>query len=180
MFLIEDQNFLEKKHKDHIDNVILEDSFPWFFNKVSVYPNKLSTPKNVNSFFTHLVLRRPEDRAEGELFNSTESKFCTDVLDICCKKNKIKYNEILRISFNLTFNTGVTKGDLHTDHPYAHKQLIVYLNNCSRKYYTVIKHKHKKIKIEPKKFKGVCFESMPHYQIFPNKKERVILVITFR
>ena len=46
MFLIEDQNFLEKKHKDHIDNVILEDSFPWFFNKVSVYPNKLSTPKN--------------------------------------------------------------------------------------------------------------------------------------
>ena len=180
MFLIEDTNFLNKDQKDHIDNVVLGDNFPWFFQKVSVQPNKHSIPKNDKSFLCHLVLKRPEERFKNEYFNSSESKFCVDVLNTFCKKNNITYKKILRIAYNLTFNNGFSKSDLHEDHTYTHKQLIVYLNDCEKKLYTVIKNKNKEIKIEPKKFKGVCFESKPHYMFFPKKKERVILIITFR
>jgi len=180
MFLIEDKNFLTKEQKDHIDDVVLGDNFPWFFHKISVHPNEYSVPKNNNSFLSHIVLRRPEERPEDEYFNSSESRFCVDVLNTFCKKNNIKYKEILRISYNLTFNNGSSKCDLHEDHTYPHKQLIVYLNNCDKKLYTVIKNKNKEIKIEPNKFKGVCFESKPHYIFFPKKKERVVLIITFK
>jgi len=34
--------------------------------------------------------------------------------------------------------------------------------------------------IEPKKFKGVYFESCPHYMIYPSQDIRVVLVYTFR
>ena len=180
MFLIEDKNFLTEKQKDHIDNVVLESSFPWFFHNVSVLPNKLSKVKNNKSYLSHIVLRRPDQRPKGEEFNSTESVFCVDVLKTFCEKHNIKCKEILRISYNLTFNNGYSKGDLHVDHDYPHNQLIVYLNDCDKKLYTVIKDNKKEIKIKPEKFKGVCFESKPHYQLFPKKQERVILVITFR
>ena len=180
MFLIEDNNFLNKDQKDHIDNVVLGCYFPWFFQKISVYPSEHSLPKNNNSFLGHIVLRRPEERSKDEYFNSTESEFCVDVLNTFCKKNNIEYKEILRITYNLTFNNGSSKCDLHEDHPYPHKQLIVYLNECDKKLCTVIKNKNKEIKIEPKKFKGVCFESKPHYAFFPKKNERVTLIITFR
>ena len=58
---------------------------------------------------------------------------------------------------------------------------ILYLNDCDKNAKTVIvDDKDKIIKtITPQKYKGICFDSLPHYQIFPKHGLRLILVATF-
>lgn len=172
MFLIEDKKFLSEKEKYHIDSRITNYDFPWFYQKINVYAKP-------DPFLSHTVVKRIEYREGEEFSNSTETNFCINVLDLFCKKHNIKYNKILRIAFNLTFNNGSVKSGVHVDHEFDHKQLIVYLNDCDKKAYTVIKDGNKEIKIKPDKFKGVCFESKPHYQIYPKNGVRFVLIITF-
>ena len=173
MFLIEDKNFLNEKQKYHIDNTITNYDFPWFYQKINIYAKP-------DPFLSHTVLKRIEYREGEEFSNSTETDFCINILNLFCNKHKIKYKEILRIAFNLTFNNGSKKSGVHVDHEFDHKQLIVYLNDCDKKSYTVIKDNKKEIKIKPEKFKGVCFDSKPHYQVYPKDNVRFVLIITFR
>ena len=173
MFLIEDNNFLNKKQKDHIKNTITNYDFPWFFQKINVYAKP-------DPFLSHTVIKRIEYRKKEEFSNSTETDFCLNILNSFCNKHNIKYKEILRIAFNLTFNNGSKKSGIHVDHEFYHKQLIVYLNDCDKKSCTVIINNKKGIKIKLKIFKGVCFESKPHYQIYPKDNVRFVLIITFR
>lgn len=179
MFLIKDKNFLKKKHKDHINNIILGPNFPWYFKKTSVTSNKFQKIKKLNSYLMHMVVERIETREQGVFSNSSETNFCIDILNLFCKKHNIKYKNIFRAAFNLTFNNGNQKSGVHIDHNFYHKQLIVYLNECNEKSFTIIKNNKKEIKIKPEQFKGICFESKPHYHIFPKKEPRFVLVITF-
>ena len=34
--------------------------------------------------------------------------------------------------------------------------------------------------VAPKQFRGVMFDSLPHYHIMPKKGERIVFVITFK
>ena len=167
MFLIEDKKFLSEKEKYHIDSRITNYDFPWFYQKINVYAKP-------DPFLSHTVVKRIEYREGEEFSNSTETDFCINVLDLFCKKHNIKYNKILRIAFNLTFNNGSVKSGVHVDHEFDHKQLIVYLNDCDKKSYTVIKDGNKEIKIKQDKFKGVCFESKTHYQIYTKNGVRFV------
>jgi hypothetical protein len=83
---------------------------------------------------------------------------------------------------NLTFNNGTKKCPIHQDHEYPHKQLIIYLNDADIDSKTIILDKKNKVlkKITPEKYKGVCFENLHHYMIYPKKGERVVLVTTFK
>ena len=86
------------------------------------------------------------------------------------------------MSVNTTF-AGLTKNcPTHTDHPYPHHQLIVYLNACDSESSTVVLSEDKsKIvnSIQPKKYRGFCFSSAPHYMVFPRRGSRVVAVFTF-
>ena len=175
MFLKEDENFLSDNDKSYIDSNILSNNFPWYIQTTTV-----KGEKNLKKYFSHYVLRRPEERKKDEVFNSPQSEFCVNILNSFCNKHKIKVNKILRICFNLTYNNGYKKCDVHEDHNYNHKQLLIYLNNCEKESYTVVIDDDKKIKINPKKFKGVCFDKKPHYHYYPKKEIRIVLIITFR
>jgi len=178
MFLIEDKNFLNKEQKNHIENVIMGNNFPWYINNTITRDYK-NFSTNIK-FLSHCILKRREEREPGEVYNSNESEFALSVLNSFCKKNKIEVNEVLRISINLTYNNGFEKCDVHEDHEYDHKQLLVYLNDTDKKLYTVIKDNKKEVVIAPEKYKGICFESKPHYHYFPKKNIRVVLIITFK
>ena len=179
MILIEDKNFLNNSQKSHIENTYISHNFPYFLIPRSVTNKK--NKKNIDKpLFGHIVLRRPEERKENEYFNSPEGDFCLSILKTFCKKHKIKINEVLRISINLSFNNGNIKCETHEDHNYPHKQLIVYLNDSDVRSFTVIKDNKKEIKIKPEKYKGLFFESKPHYLFFPKKGIRIVMVITFR
>ena len=56
--IIEDNNFLTREHKDHIDNDILGANFQWFYSALYKDQNMYEE----RPYFSHVVLRRPDLR----------------------------------------------------------------------------------------------------------------------
>jgi len=171
---IEDRNFLTKEHKDYINNVVLQDAFPFYWNDRQTIEDNLP-------FLSHTLYNRPEAIEKGlPAINSPHYEIFFDMLQCFLKKNKIKFNKILRASVNLTFNINKKKSKIHVDHEFEHNQVIIYLNESDGE--TMILNDNKKTvfkKIKPEKFKGICFNKKPHYIIFPKKNRRLIAVYTF-
>ena len=76
MLYLEDENFLSQKDKDFINNVILGNNFTFYYQTHSTKQG------DHNSFFCHNLIRRLEDRIEGQdyrsLYDETASKFLLD------------------------------------------------------------------------------------------------------
>ena len=172
--MIIDKDFLSKEQIAYIENHILSNDFPFFVENRSV------VGKKNKPFLKHTVLRRPEEREKGEYFRSYIGKFCLGVLDNFAKNNGLIITDVLRICVNLTYNNGFERCDVHQDHEYDHSQLIVYINECDKKSYTVVKDGKKEIKVRPEKYKGICFDNQPHYLYFPKKGLRAVMVFTFK
>ena len=171
MFII-DQDFLSKDSINFIEKTVLSSSFPYYYS-----PNTIHNPPDNNAYMSHDILKRPEERGPGEMFNSTHGEQFLKILKEFTDKNNIDVKEALRISVNITFAGTTDRCPTHTDHPYHHQQLLVYLNDCEDKEaYTVVND----INIKPERFKGVSFSSAPHYMIFPKKGARIVAVFTFR
>ena len=181
-FYIEDDNFLEEHQKENI-NFIVNNSVTSFYLQNNCTIDSNGKGDN-NNYLCHTVLKRPEERNKDETFNSEYKDIFIEILNTFLNKHKIKSVEFLRCSINLTFNVKNRKSPIHEDHNYPHKQLIIYMNepddnDCK----TVILDSDEKTilkEVSPKKFKGVCFESKPHYMIYPKTGIRVICVMTFR
>ena len=173
--IIEDKNFLSKTNKKFIKHVF-SSFFPFFYHK--------STDSGIKDdpYLAHIVIKRPEMRKKTEPYLNSPHyyKDVVDILNNFTRKNNITYKEILRASFNFSYANGKKTCGWHTDHDFPHWQLVVYLNDCDKDSFTVLKENNKTINIKPAKYKGVCFTRVKHRMIFPKQKERVILVITFR
>lgn len=178
MFLVKDDNFLRDEQKLFINNIFLSSNFSYYLNHNSV-------PGDNNKYLSHTMIKRPEDKKHGDPFlNSEYADQVIDIFKTFLIKNKIDCQEILRCAVNLTFKTMNNSCPIHNDHDYEHKQLLIYLNDCVDKTAktVLLDDKGKKIlhKITPKQYTGVCFNSCPHYMIYPKKDIRVVLVYTFR
>jgi len=176
--LIEDEDFLRQEQKDFIDRIFLSPNFPYYLNLSSV------SEEDGNAYLSHTILRRPEERKQGETFISNYSNQVVDIFKTFIIKNRVNTEELLRCNVNLCFKTKNKSCLPHNDHPYKHKQLIIYLNDPIDKTSQtfLLSEDHEKIlhKITPKQYKAVCFDSCPHYFNFPKKDIRVVLVYTFR
>jgi hypothetical protein len=124
MFFVEDKNFLTDEQKNFIEDHILgQRDFTYFFQPSSAEGDGCAG-------LSHFAIRRPEQRTDkDEYYNSAYAIDLEKILRHFCKKNKININEILRIAVNLSFNNGCKSCNIHLDHPYPHKQLLVYLND---------------------------------------------------
>ena len=179
--LKENNNFLTKNNIDFINNVVLNKDFPYFIN---YYDNreKIDLSSTNNIFLSHTVQIRLEDCNLKEAINSPYYDATLDILNSFCKSINQKVNFFTRINYNLTFNNGKIKSHIHKDHDgFDHKQIIIYLNDCDKEATTcIVDNKNKLLKeITPEKYKGICFNSLKHYQKFPKIGHRVILVATF-
>ena len=131
--------------------------------------------------------------------NSDYAKAYEDMLFTFCNRNQITCTEVIRGAINLTYNNGQEKCFPHVDHAEYHKQLIIYLNDPKDKEaHTVIMSKdtphgvygsdgikfppdkYELKRIVPEKYKGVCFENLPHYQHYPRFGDRIVAVFTFK
>jgi hypothetical protein len=175
MFYKESKNFLTKENISFIENVILNHNFPF-------YLAPRVTNKDKHRVMFHILLNRPEELKAEERLNSPYYEETFNLVKSFFNKFNIKNVEILRMCINLTFNNGAKKCPVHQDHEYPHKQLIIYLNDADPNSKTIILDKKGSVlkKITPEKYKGVCFENLPHYMIYPKKGERVVLVTTFK
>jgi hypothetical protein len=160
------QNYLKK---NIIDNINLQ----FYLNKT-----ELMDKKSNFYFFTHIILHRPENNLSNPI-NSELYPFAKDLLQKLSKKFKFNFNKIFRICLNLTFNNGKQKSNIHLDHSFEHKNLIIYLHCDDLKSYTCIKKDNKIIKIKPLPNKIAIWNKLPHYHIVPKKGFRLILVYTF-
>lgn len=176
--LIEDDDFLRQEQKDFINKILLSPNFPYYLNLFSVDKD------DDNAYLSHSILNRPEERKPGEVFKSAYADQAVDIFKTFIIKNRINTEELLRCTINLCFKTKNKTCVVHNDHDYKHKQLIIYLNDPIDKTSKTIllNEKQDKIihRITPKQYKGVCFDSCPHYFYFPKKDIRVAIVYTFR
>lgn len=175
--IIEDDGFLKQDQMDFVNNIVLQPFFPYFYT-----PHTVDIGDNLGTL-NHILIRRPEDRKPDEpIHNSDYTQKFVEIFDTFCKKNNIKYKEILRACVNLTFWNGLDKCEIHRDHNYKHKQLLIYLNQpLDRNSYTVILDESgKKIKmVKPKQFRGVCWDGNDHYHHFPKEGARIVAIYTF-
>ena len=176
MYFKESNNFLTKENEDFINNIILSNYFPFYRNFTKTLPTDYTT------FLSHSLLVRPEDRLDKNHISSNYYYECLKIIMSFLNKFKIKHKEILRMSINYTYNNGEEKCLIHQDHPYPHKQILIYLNNADPCSKTIILNKNNEIlkEIIPQKNKGVCFDNKPHYHFYPKKGERIVLVTTFK
>jgi|TARA_Y100000296_G_scaffold31999_1_gene37077 hypothetical protein len=177
-YIKESKNFLSKKNIEFIEKVILSPNLPYYL--VSYKEDKRIDNDSVT--FGHLVQNRLESGPPQNVIKSPSTYDQTkDILNNFLKSINQKYYFFTRIVYNLTIHNKNEEKFIHTDHDYKHKQIIIYLNNGDPLSKTcILDEKHKLIKkITPKKYTGVCFESLPHYQVLPRYDYRVVLVATF-
>ena len=170
MKIIKDNDFLKEEHKHFISEFILKADFPYFIQPHSTFDDNYT-------MMEHICLRRYDKD-----WNTGNVEIYKDILNTFCKKHDIKYKEILRCSVNLTFNVGIKKSLVHTDHKEPHKQLLIYCNNVKdKRSYTVILDKNRKPidKIKPIQYSAVSFGDNHHYHYYPKIGHRVVLVYTF-
>tara|TARA_Y100000114_G_scaffold64752_1_gene59306 strand:- start:153 stop:710 length:558 start_codon:yes stop_codon:yes gene_type:complete len=176
------KNFLSEENKKFINNVLLSGTFPYYVSEFdSNHPHDPKDPSY--KFFGHTVLQRKEDRNKERVFNSNYAKETLDILRNLFIKAKIKEVEFFRIAYNFTFNLGQDKSFIHTDHEYDHFQAIIYLTKTLDKNTptVLVNSKNKPLeKSYPEPGKGIIFKKHPHYQVFPKKGARLVLVATFK
>jgi len=168
--IIEDRDFLNIKEQDYLITTILGFDFPFYLSSSQVDGDDAP-------FFSHIVLQRPEDRRPDVHYNSSTGEFFEGILKKFCKKHDIEFNEMLRCCINISFPLSKKISEKHVDHEYDHKQLILYLNDCDGD--TCIEDGNEIKHIKPQKFKGVCFDAVPHYAEYPTSGYRAVVVFTF-
>lgn len=185
--ILESKNFLFDQEIVEINNYILGNNFPWYFQE--------SATSNKFHFFSHGLIQRYNHTKEEPQSNSDVTPHIMKMFERFADEHKLKVNKITRGCLNLTHHHGkFIHGDPHVDHEFDHKVFMIYLNNTSgdtiifdKKYNgkkTVLDvNKKLKIKerIKPELGKAICFDgSYYHTAAFCKPMQRrVVAVLTF-
>ena len=125
-------------------------------------------------FFGHVFLLPPNERFLYSVPISQKTTDAHDVVRGILEFNKIKVDRIYRIAVNVSLPIDGEGHSLpHTDHPFPHKNLIVYLTNpeggstiCEGEEFT------------GKEDDAIIFEGK-HYNYPPKRGRRMVIVATF-
>lgn len=186
MFLIEDDYGISKKCQEIIDNEILSNQFPWYWQDSSTsykYP-----------FFSHIIIPRYDLETEELKINSPLFTFFDDIRKSFCDIHNISFTRYLRASLNLSLYFNSEHSEPHIDHPFPHKSIIMYLNDFTNGSTIIFDKQFDGTtstitdnapiilqKIEGKKGKITCFDgSYYHATAWPAAgQRRIICVMTF-
>lgn len=177
--MIIDNNFLDEESKLFIDEQILGKEFP-FYIQVNATRDEIEPI----TFLHHLIVFRPEDDSENtsRIISDFYPQFLK-IFQLFTDKNNIQHSQIYRCSLNLTFKNNAIACPIHIDHEFDHKQLLIYINNCEDKdsKTVLLDKKGKNIiqEVSPEQYKGICFDSCPHFHYYPKNGIRIVLVYTF-
>ena len=185
MFYKESKNFLKKEEISFINNSILDNNFPWYYQPAAT--------TDECPVYTHTIIHRYDIEKEKPNINSNIYPIFEEIVLRFCKKHKIKFNVFTRASVNsISFNKKEINVP-HVDHDFKHKVLMIYLNDTegdtivfNKKYddkNNLILSKKLPIlrKINPEPYKIVCWDGdYYHAATYPKlKNRRVVFVSTF-
>lgn len=191
--IIEDENFLNEEELKYVDSEILSEKISWYYHD--------SSTSDKFPYFGHIIIPRYENKGEECVINSVHYDFFSYVHQRFCDKHEIPFSRYNRQSLNLTYpNQNYTHGDIHLDHHWDHKTILIYLNDDFEKGETLIfnekpkpdmsmcyyvdtdeiKNFTVKQEIKPKKGKAVCLDCSYYHTVkWHNKNRRVVYVGTF-
>lgn len=153
---------------------VLGDSFSWYWVNNTTEGEEWEDFKN-HEYLSHCVLRRPNDFNTKRLFplvSSQYSDMCNIILSEIFEVNNINVNCVLRINFNLTLPISNIPTVPHYDHPFDHKNLIIFFTESGGK--TICE---KEI-YNPEQDDVILFSGL-HYHYLPEKSRRVVMIATF-
>jgi len=154
---------------------VLSHSFPWFYySKSTPYDLDGSEYSNI-SLHSHTFLLRPEDTLDKiPKPNSNNLDIASKVFLEIFKYNNIPINYFLRINANYTQSyERVLNSVPHVDHPYEHKNALIYLTNSGGS--TIVNQEMH----DPSEDDVIIFGGETHYHQTAQKDRRVVLVATF-
>ena len=167
--MIIDDNFLHDDQKKWLDHIFESRRYKFEFVKSADKEND-----NANHF-QHIVLDRRGDQG------SPLKDGLYHILYTFCRKHNVSCSKIFRCTINVfppikdSYKCGI-----HTDHPFTHNQLLIYLNDSSgdtgvtdKSHETVLQL------VEPKKYRGFFFKDYPHFFYYPNSGLRKVALFTF-
>lgn len=170
-------NALTKDELNFVDDILLGTSFPWFHQKRSIPKNKKFSNQSYPFFSHNLMLRAQSKDNQPGIINSEYFNHFYEIF----KRNCPSFNYLLRMSLNLTFYSDNEYGDIHVDHNFPHKNMIIYLNKFSNGSTFLFDNNYKVIEeIKGDYNTGCIFPGSLHAQGFCNTNQsRLILITTF-
>lgn len=178
-YLIEDENFLTKEEKEHIDNV---------FSKIPFYYQKyIGTYRRDAPVLIHNLVARvdaPEFKNKIDRNLSNHTAFFLSILLRFTKQYNLEFNKILRGVINITSKIQYDKTIVHVDHEKdtPHSIFMMYFGEDVHGNLNVYEEDRKTLikSITPKNYKIVCFgDNVPHQFEYPKHGMRRSLVFTF-
>jgi hypothetical protein len=153
-----------------LKSLVLSSSFPWFYQNQSTENNSINY-SNV-PFYSHGILIRPE--ASGyPVKNSPHADLAVKVALEILTHNNIDYYTLLRINANCLHPFKTTLSTVpHVDHPYKHRNLLLYLTDAGGD--TIVEEQ----KHTPKEDDALLFEGL-HYGQSPMENRRINIIVTF-
>ena len=164
------KNILNKKQKIFLNNIFAGEKTPFYLATYAVKEN------DQGYHFVHHAIHRNNLNVD----NSELAQSLRKLLSELAPKLKINYTKIYRCALNITFYNGfVNKCLTHEDHQFDHKQILIYLNDADGETVILDKQGVKEIKkIKPEAFKILIMDRRNHYQFFPTKGIRKVLIYT--
>ena len=159
-------NILEPEEITLLRNIFLNINCPYYL-KIG------QTELDDRLHFTHCL----QDRGSLEITSDKYYEVMNIIIRLC-KIINIELKTILRACVNLTFPYSPSQGAIHVDHPFDYKQIIICLTDGGATHFFNKKNKVIK-KIATKKYRVLLFDRQPHAVVHSEKKERVIIVVTF-
>jgi len=164
------KKIITKKQEDFLNDIFKYEKTPFYLATYAVKEN------DQGYHFVHHAIHRDNPNVD----NSELAQNLRNFLFELAPKLKIKYTKIYRCALNITFYNGfVNKCLTHEDHPFDHKQILIYLNDSDGETVILDKKGIKEIKkIKPEAFKILVMDRRNHYQFFPTKGIRKVLIYT--
>lgn len=158
-----------------IENIVLTNDIPWYFNEHSVFGDNIG-------YFSHTLICRPEDTKKIKN-NSPLTEFFIELFKSIALANNIHVCEVLRSSLNSSFHHPLDHGTIHTDHEYHHNNFIMYLTSLDNSG-TIIFDADKKTKKYISgcvRYQYLFFPGLYHAQMYPPiGTRRTVFVVTFK
>jgi hypothetical protein len=189
-----ESNFLTEEETKVIDDEILANTFPWYYQKYST--------SNKFPFYSHVIVPRCEEDEINDV-NSTIYNFFIKIVDRFREKNGLEKTPLLRACLNSSSSfEKYEHSDIHVDHHFSHKTIIIYLNDdfdggdtllFNRYYceglqtnYNLDSYNKEEFdiltRIKAEKNKVACFDGRIYHatEWTKNNKRRVIFIATFK
>ena len=182
----------KSKNYYKLKEFVMSNKLGWVYNEYSVSDGG---DFKGQKFYSHTVIERPFSwtRIEGDEFNFTDEEtsqydlvpnilspiyrthilpFLYELMGSNSSTGKCEIRSILRINFN-SVHSDFGKGKSHTDHPFPHKNMLVYFTNTGGD--TIVGDEH----YTPEEDDIIVFDSQLHNSEPPKSGRRVVMVMTF-